>query len=52
MGNAIDEVKAVADYVLNTNDNDKVAKLSKKYFDSHPVHTAQVYRAFFRISYI
>ena len=27
MGNAIDEVKAVADYVCDTNDNDEVAKL-------------------------
>ena len=27
MGNAIDEVKTVADYVCDTNDNDGVAKL-------------------------
>ena len=27
MGNAVDEVKAVADYVCDTNDNDEVAKL-------------------------
>ena len=30
MGNAIDEVKAVADYVCDTNDNDEVVKLFEK----------------------
>jgi hypothetical protein len=31
MGNAMEEIKAVADYVTDTNDNDGVAKAIEKF---------------------